>query len=146
MYVKTIRKTSLLASKLIHSSHPLLSGARWYQLHYTSSHLIQGPERMYGSKGLYGKAFYGFLAGALIPIPFYLLSRWKFPEMRHIYTPILLSGGMLWAPLNLSWLIPSLYLGYIFQVYVKRKHFDWWANYNVRTFSVTLITLTVSNL
>jgi len=93
-----------------------------------------GPKRQYGSKGLYNASLYGFLVGAIAPIPIYLLSRWKFPELRHVYTPVLFSGGILWAPLNLSWLIPSLYLGYIFQVYMKRKHFDWWSNYNVHNF------------
>ena len=82
-----------------------------------------GPQRMYGRNALYGASLYGFLVGALLPIPFYLLSRWRFPELRHVYTPILLSGGMWWAPINLSWIIPSLYLGYIFQVYMRRKTF-----------------------
>ena len=90
-----------------------------------------GPKRQYGSNGLYNASLYGFLVGAVAPIPIYLLSRWKFPELRHVYTPVLFSGGSLWAPLNLSWLIPSLYLGYIFQVYMRRKNFDWWSNYNV---------------
>jgi hypothetical protein len=91
-----------------------------------------GPARMYGSKALYNKSLYGFLVGALLPIPLYLLSRWRFPELRHVFTPVLLSGGQSWAPYNLSWLIPSLYLGYIFQVYIRRRNFQWWANCNVR--------------
>lgn len=90
-----------------------------------------GPVRQYGPGGLYHNSLYGFLVGAVAPIPIYLLSRWKFPELRHVYTPILFSGGTNWAPFNMSWLIPSLYLGYIFQVYMRRRHFDWWSNYNV---------------
>ena len=104
---------------------------------YTSSLIwgTVGPARMYGSKALYNTSLYGFLVGALLPIPLYLLSRWRFPELRHVYTPILLSGGQFWAPYNLSWLIPSLYLGYIFQVYIRRRNFEWWANYNVSLLS-----------
>ena len=90
-----------------------------------------GPERMYGKYGLYNHSLYAFLVGAIVPIPFYLLSRWRYPQLRHIYTPIILTGGMFWAPTNMSWLIPSLYLGYIFQVYIRRRKFEWWANYNV---------------
>lgn len=90
-----------------------------------------GPGRLYGFHGLYHTSLYGFLMGAILPIPFYLLSRWRYPQLRHVYTPLLLSGGIFWAPVNLSWLIPSLYVGYVFQVYVKRKHFEWWTNYNV---------------
>ena len=97
-----------------------------------------GPEKMYGRNALYSTTLYGFLVGAIFPIPFYLLSRWKFPELRHVYTPILLAGGMLWAPYNLTWIIPCLYLGYIFQVYMRRKNFDWWANCNVNSVILTL--------
>ena len=98
-----------------------------------------GPARMYGTKALYNTSLYGFLVGALAPIPLYILSRWRFPELRHVYTPILFSSGAVWAPFNLSWLIPSLYLGYIFQVYMRKRHFDWWSNYNV-SFQYDLLT------
>ena len=42
----------------------------------------------------------------------------------------------MWSPLNLSWVIPSLYLGYIFQVYIRRKYFEWWSNYNVIVYNM----------
>ena len=90
-----------------------------------------GPGRMYGATGLYSKAFYAFLFGAIVPIPFYLLSRFGFPKFRHIYTPLMLSGGIAWAPTNMSWLIPPLYIGYIFHIYIRRRYPQWWATYNV---------------
>lgn len=100
---------------------------------YTSSLIwgTIGPEKMYGKESLYHSSLYGFLLGALVPIPIYLLSRWRFPNLRHVYTPILFAGGTGWAPYNLSWVIPSLYIGYIFQVYIRRKYFEWWENFNV---------------
>jgi hypothetical protein len=73
----------------------------------------------------------GFVVGAFLPMPFYLLSRGRYPQLRHVYIPTLLLGGILWAPLNLSWIIPGVYLGYIFQVYIKRHFFNWWSSYNV---------------
>ena|SRR5579859_201407 len=91
-----------------------------------------GPAKMFGSGALYHNSLYGFLLGAVLPIPFYVLSRWRYPKLRLVYTPILLAGGIGWAPTNMSWLIPSLYVGYIFQVYIRKKHFEWWSNYNVR--------------
>jgi len=93
---------------------------------------MTGPARLFGPEGLYQVSLYGFLIGALFPVPFYVLSRWRFPKLRHIYTPILFAGGIQWSPMNLSWAIPPLYLGYIFQVFMKRKHFNWWSSYNVR--------------
>jgi hypothetical protein len=90
-----------------------------------------GPERMYGKHGLYGPTMYGFLAGAVLPIPCYVLARWRYPKLRQVFVPTILVGALHWAPLNLSWAIPCLYLGYIFQVYIKRRYFPWWTSYNV---------------
>jgi hypothetical protein len=100
---------------------------------YTSSLIwgTLGPARMYGMNALYNKALYAFLLGAIVPIPLYILSRWRFPKLRHVYTPLLLIGGRGWAPMNLTWCIPPLYIGYIFQVHIRRKHFAWWSSYNV---------------
>lgn len=92
---------------------------------------MTGPARLIGPKAVYKVTVYGFLIGALIPIPFYILSRRRFPKLRHVYTPILFAGAIAWSPVNLSWVIPSLYIGYIFQIFIKRKYFDWWSSYNV---------------
>jgi OPT oligopeptide transporter protein len=91
-----------------------------------------GPARMYGPKGIYHVTLYGFLVGAFLPIPFYLLAKWRYPRFRQVYTPTLLMGGLYWAPFNLTWVIPAVYVGYVFNVYIKRRFFNWWANYNVR--------------
>ena len=92
-----------------------------------------GPARMYGPKGIYHVTIYGFLGGVFLPIPFYILSKWRYPQLRHIYTPSMLMGGLHWAPINLSWMITPMYMGYLFNVYIKRRFFSWWATYNVRT-------------
>jgi hypothetical protein len=91
-----------------------------------------GPIRMYGPKGLYHPTVYGFLIGAFLPVPLYILSRWRYPGLRTIYTPSFLVGGIMWAPLNLTFLFPALWLGWVFNVYIKRRFFSWWASYNVK--------------
>jgi hypothetical protein len=99
-----------------------------------------GPVRMYGPTGIYRVTLWGFLVGALLPIPIYLLSKRKYPQLRHIYMPNLLIGGLMWAPFNLTWITPCVYLGYIFQVHIKRRFFSWWSTYNVSFFrSIPLI-------
>lgn len=97
---------------------------------------LTGTTRLLGPNAPYSVLLYGFLIGAIIPIPFYVLSRWRYPELRHVYTPILFAGGIQWSPLNLSWEIPALYLGYIFQVHIRRKYFNWWSNYNVVAYNM----------
>jgi hypothetical protein len=91
---------------------------------------------MYGpGKGIYSVTLYGFLVGALLPVPFYLLVRMGYTRFRRIYAPSLLFGGVLWAPLNFSWVINGLYIGSYFQLYLKRRFFSWWAKYNVIPYS-----------
>jgi hypothetical protein len=90
-----------------------------------------GPARMYGPNGIYHPTIYGFLLGALLPVPFFFLSKWRYPQLRHVYTPSLMTGALFWAPLNLTYITPALYWGYLFNVYIKRKYFNWWATYNV---------------
>jgi len=90
-----------------------------------------GPAKLYSPGGIYHATLWAFLLGALLPIPLFLLSRWRYPQLRHVFTPALLKGGMFWAPLNMSYAIPGLYLGYIFQVHIKRRFFSWWSSYNV---------------
>lgn len=108
---------------------------------YTSSLIwgTIGPAKMYGMHALYNKCLYGFLLGALLPILFFVLGRLRFPRLKYVYTPVLLAGGIGWGPLNLSWLIPPLIVGYIFQVNIRRKNFDWWANCNVFTHPISSI-------
>jgi len=105
----------------------------WTHTFFTSSIIwgSLGPARMYGSKGIYHITLYGFLAGALLPIPIFLLSKWKYPAARHIFIPSLIYGGLMWAPFNISYLTGALYFGYLFNVYIKKRYFEWWATYNV---------------
>ena len=104
------------------------------QTFFTSSIIwgTLGPARMYGPKGIYHITIYGFLAGAFLPIPIYILTKWRYPALRHVYIPGLLMGGLHWAPGNVGFVLPGLYLGYLFNVYIKRRFFPWWATYNVR--------------
>ena len=71
---------------------------------------MAGPARLLGPGSLYRNSLYGFLVGAIIPIPFYILSRWRFPKLQHVYTPLLFAGGIAWSPINLSLLIHALTL------------------------------------
>ena len=100
---------------------------------FTSSILwgTLGPERMYGSKGIYHATLYGFAAGAFLPIPIYLLSKWRYPRLRHVYTSAYLVGGLFWAPMNLSYIIPALWIGYFSNVFIKKRYLEWWGSFNV---------------
>jgi hypothetical protein len=111
---------------------------------FTSSILwgTLGPERMYGSKGIYNATLYGFLIGAFLPIPIYLLAKWKYPRLRHVYASSYLMGGICWAPHNLTHIFPALWIGYLFNVIIKKRYLQWWGSFNVRSpISSSLLTV-----
>ncbi|OQE03698.1 hypothetical protein PENSOL_c001G03443 [Penicillium solitum] len=91
---------------------------------------VIGPARIYGDHGIYHPLEWGFLAGALLPVPFYFLAK-RFPDswIRYINIPLILSGILLWAPYNFTYAWSALVVGYVFNYYVKRRYERWWQKY-----------------
>lgn len=91
-----------------------------------------GPARLFGRHGLYRNLVWLFLAGAVLPVPVWLLSR-AFPEKKWIAlinVPVISYGfaGMPPAtPTNIaSWLVT----GTIFNYFVFKYRKGWWQKYN----------------
>lgn len=58
-----------------------------------------GPERIYGEGGIYHVLTWGFVIGALLPLPVYLYTlRYPRSWLRHVYVPVILAGALNWAP------------------------------------------------
>lgn len=91
---------------------------------------VIGPARIYGDGGIYHPLEYGFIVGALLPVPFYFLAK-RFPNswVRYIHVPLILGGTLNWAPYNLSYVWPSLIVGFLFNYYVRRHYEIWWQKY-----------------
>ncbi|KIM32160.1 hypothetical protein M408DRAFT_63307, partial [Serendipita vermifera MAFF 305830] len=80
----------------------------------------------------YNVLLYCFLIGAVLPIPFYFLTR-RFPKnklIRGIHIPVLLYGSIAWTPYNLSHSWPAVPVAWFFQVYVRNRYLPWWQKYN----------------
>ncbi|KAJ5856491.1 uncharacterized protein N7529_010435 [Penicillium soppii] len=88
------------------------------------------PARIYGDSGIYHPLEWGFLVGALLPIPFYFLAR-RYPNswVRYIHIPIMLNGALWWAPYNFTYAWPSLVVGFGVNYYVKHHYERWWQKY-----------------
>lgn len=91
-----------------------------------------GPERLFGSGGLYRNLVWLFLVGALLPVPVWVLSK-IYPDKKWIpliNIPVISYGfaGMPPAtPTNIaSWIITGLFFNYF--VFKYRK--GWWQRYN----------------
>ncbi|KAK9345357.1 OPT oligopeptide transporter protein-domain-containing protein [Lipomyces starkeyi] len=88
---------------------------------------VLGPKRLFG--GLYPILQWCFLIGALIA-PVFWYAQKRFPKLLANWNPILIAGGMQnWAPYNLSYFTPGLYLSLFFMYFVKRRYLAWWEKY-----------------
>ncbi|KAF8137872.1 OPT-domain-containing protein [Mycena galopus ATCC 62051] len=91
-----------------------------------------GPKRMFGAGGIYNGLLWCFLIGALLPIPVYLLRK-KVKALEYLHLPVLLNGGLIWAPYSLAFLWPAVPIGFLFNVFIKRRYVAWWSKYNYVT-------------
>ncbi|KAF9204914.1 hypothetical protein BGZ49_004710 [Haplosporangium sp. Z 27] len=96
-----------------------------------------GPARVFGSKdnAIYGPVQWGFLAGAILPLAFWLLIK-KFPNvswLKYVHWPVLLA-----ATSNIPPALPYMYtnglaIGFVFSFLLRRYRYDWWSRYNYVT-------------
>jgi OPT family small oligopeptide transporter len=91
-----------------------------------------GPKRMFGAGGIYNGLLWCFLIGALLPIPVYFLRK-KVKVLEYMHLPVLLSGGLNWAPYSMAMVWPTVPVGYLFNVFIKRRYIAWWSKYNYIT-------------
>jgi len=90
-----------------------------------------GPRRLFSAGGLYHPMLWFFLVGALSPIPFYFLAR-RYPLSfwRYINMPVFFAGVGAIPPASginySSW----VFVGFLFNYFIRRRHFRWWMRYN----------------
>ncbi|KAJ5719882.1 hypothetical protein N7493_006760 [Penicillium malachiteum] len=100
---------------------------------FTSSLMwgLIGPTRLFTHVGaMYWKIMLALLAGALWPLPwFFGRKMWPGSFFRYAHPIVMMLGGVLWAPMNLSMFWQSLMLAWVFGVWVKSRFPDWWNKY-----------------
>ncbi|KAF8182153.1 OPT oligopeptide transporter [Mycena galopus ATCC 62051] len=90
-----------------------------------------GPARLFSPGGMYNVLLYGFLVGALAPIPFYYLAR-RYPlsYWRYVNMPVFF-GGVAGIPVASGYNYAAWALtGFIFNYVIRRRNFRWWMRYN----------------
>ncbi|KAF7332678.1 OPT oligopeptide transporter [Mycena kentingensis (nom. inval.)] len=90
-----------------------------------------GPARMFSIGQMYNPLLYGFLVGALLPIPFYFLAR-RYPlsYWRFVNIPVFF-GGVAAIPAASPYNYAAWGLvGFIFNYVIRRRSFRWWMRYN----------------
>ncbi|KAJ7106268.1 OPT-domain-containing protein [Mycena epipterygia] len=91
-----------------------------------------GPKRMFGTGGIYNSLMWCFLIGAILPIPLYLLRK-RVKTLEYVHLPVLLTGGLIWAPYSMANVWPAVPTGYLFNVFIKKRYLAWWSKYNYVT-------------
>ncbi|KAG5416887.1 OPT2 [Candida metapsilosis] len=90
---------------------------------------VIGPKKVFG--GLYPILQWCFLIGFLLAFPCIALKKWGPQKFVKTFEPSIIIGGMLnWAPYNMSYFIPGVYVSLAFMWYIKRKYEAWWQKYN----------------
>ncbi|CAH2352874.1 oligopeptide transporter 2 [[Candida] railenensis] len=88
-----------------------------------------GPKKVFG--GLYPVLQYCFLIGFLLVFPA-LAFKWYGPKKwtRYFQPSIFMGGFLNYAPYNLSYYTPGLYVSFAFMYYIKKHYLTWWEKYN----------------
>lgn len=100
--------------------------------YYSASVLwgVIGPKRVFG--GLYPVLQWCFLIGFLLVFPCVLIKKYfgHIKAVKYFHPVLIIMGFTNWAPYNLSYFTPGLYLSFFFMWYIRRKYTVWWAKYN----------------
>ncbi|KAF3992122.1 hypothetical protein FT663_02439 [Candidozyma haemuli var. vulneris] len=91
---------------------------------------VIGPKKVFG--GLYPIFQWCFLIGFLLVFPCWALKRYfGRTVIGKYFHPILFTFGfMAYAPYNLSYSTPGLYVSIAFMYYIRKKYTAWWEKYN----------------
>lgn len=88
-----------------------------------------GPRRIWGPGGLYTATLVGFPLGVVTVLVIYFLStkfsRWTW--LRQVHPVVLVYGGILWAPYNMSYLWPAVPISWLSWIYFKKRFLDLWS-------------------
>ncbi|KAL8279558.1 hypothetical protein RQP46_008120 [Phenoliferia psychrophenolica] len=92
---------------------------------------LVGPARQFGHGMMYNPILWSMGIGAVLPFPFWYLSR-RYPNhwVSKVNIPVLLTGATFMPPATginySSWIL----VGFIFQYWARRRHFRWWSKFN----------------
>ncbi|KAJ7083916.1 OPT-domain-containing protein [Mycena crocata] len=102
-----------------------------------------GPKRMFGAGGIYNGLLYCFLIGAILPVPVYFLRK-RFKVLEYFHLPVLLTGGLIWAPGSMANVWPAVPVAYVFNVFIKKRYLAWWSKYNYITTTAFSAAIAIS--
>ncbi|EJD46182.1 oligopeptide transporter [Auricularia subglabra TFB-10046 SS5] len=92
---------------------------------------VIGPQRQFASGQIYHALTFFFLLGALAPIvPWLFCRRYPNSSWRYVNFPVIFTGTSLIPPATAVNYVPWAVTGFLFQYFIRRRWFSWWAKYN----------------
>ena len=92
---------------------------------------VIGPGRLFSHGQLYYGLIFFFLAGILAPLFQWILhKRFRISFLQYINFPLVFGGTAGIPPATPLNIIPSVFICFIFNYIIRRRHFEWWAKYN----------------
>ena len=92
---------------------------------------VIGPRRVFSQDQLYYGLPFFFLAGILAPFFQWILhTKFKIDFLKYVNFPLAFGSTSDLPPATPLNYIPVVFLSFIFNYIIRRRHFDWWAKYN----------------
>ncbi|KZT36342.1 small oligopeptide transporter [Sistotremastrum suecicum HHB10207 ss-3] len=92
---------------------------------------VIGPALQFSKGQLYYGLTFFFLVGTVAPvIPWLIAKRYPNSVAKYINLPVIFSGTGLIPPATAVNYVPWGIVGFIFQYWIRRRHFGWWTKYN----------------
>ncbi|VDB96230.1 unnamed protein product [Peniophora sp. CBMAI 1063] len=90
-----------------------------------------GPQRQFAADQIYYGLIFFFLIGAVAPLlQWMLVKRYPHSWLNYLNFPLIFSGLQLLPPANASNFVTWAITGFIFQYFIRRRHFSFWVKYN----------------
>jgi hypothetical protein len=106
-----------------------------------------GPARIFSPGQIYSGLFYFFILGAITPVVVYFyVKRHPRSPARYLIAPLIFGGtGAIPPATPLNYLAWGM-VGWVFQYWVKKRHFAWWSRLNFLTSSGLDLGLALATL
>jgi hypothetical protein len=92
---------------------------------------VIGPRRLISQGQLYYGLVFFFLLGAILPVIQWRLRRkFKFRFLRYLNLPLVFMAMSFMPPATPINFVPWVLICWLFNYFIRRRHFRWWAKYN----------------
>ena len=92
---------------------------------------VIGPQRLFSHGQLYYGLTFFFLVGTIAPLIQWILhKRLGLDVLKYLNFPVMFVGTGLLPPLTPLNCVPWVLVCFIFNNFIRRRHFGWWSKYN----------------